>query len=134
MQCTLRFLKLSKRCAAYIMGRVSLYSIGYVDYKRGFRLPEVFHVIWGKLFVYIVKMNGTELSKWMPSILSVVIISGGGLITAGWMQAETANMRKEIEYIRKEISELSKNREEDSDLLSRIDERLKNIERHGGTK
>lgn len=80
------------------------------------------------------KMNGAELSKWMPSILSVVIISGGGLITAGWMQAETANMRKEIEYIRREISELSKNREEDSDLLSRIDERLKNIEKHGGPK
>lgn len=79
-------------------------------------------------------MNGTELSKWMPSILSIIIISGGGLITAGWMQAESANMRKEIEYIRKELSELSKNRESDSDLLSRIDERLKNMEKHRGLR
>lgn len=71
-------------------------------------------------------MMGTQpnidWSKWLPFGLSVIVIGSGGLLTAGWMQSETAALRRDMEAVKVK-------REQDRELLIEIRADVKQLKR-----
>lgn len=63
-----------------------------------------------------------DWSKWLPFWLSVVVIGSGGLLTAGWMQSETAALRRDMEAVKVK-------REQDRELLIEIRADVKQLKR-----
>lgn len=63
-----------------------------------------------------------DWSKWLPFWLSVVVIGSGGLLTAGWMQSETAALRRDMESVKVK-------REQDRELLIEIRADVKQLKR-----
>lgn len=66
--------------------------------------------------------HNIDWSKWLPFWLSVVVIGGGGLLTAGWMHNETAALRRDMESVKIK-------REQDRELLIEIRADVKHLKR-----
>jgi hypothetical protein len=68
-----------------------------------------------------------DWSRWLPFLLSVAVIGSGGLLTAGWMQNETAALRRDMEAMKAK-------READRELLIEIRADVKQLKRDVGVK
>lgn len=73
------------------------------------------------------QVSHIDWSRWLPFILSVAVIGSGGLLTAGWMQNETAALRRDMEIMKAK-------READRELLIEIRADVKQLKREIGMK